>query len=149
MCDHEVPCFHETPLQEFRPLTLLMLDCWQREYDKRPYRNFTLDRLQFEQRMQRLYDPVRDLVTIVEFINKRSLLSLKLVGLQIVPQTCELIQQFIVSLSNLQEIVLKYVGLPNEFFVLLESNVDKMKVKVLVLKGNLFSLLYFIFLYLY
>ncbi|XP_073846879.1 uncharacterized protein [Musca autumnalis] len=137
MCESVVPCYETPSPQKYRHLSLLLLDCWQREYDSRPYRNFIFERLMFEERIQRLYDPVRDFATIVRFIETRSqLLSIKIVGLEIVSYEIELLQKFVESFSNLRSIQLKLMILPTEFFALLAKTVDQMSVEELVLEGT-------------
>ncbi|XP_013113959.2 uncharacterized protein LOC106091830 [Stomoxys calcitrans] len=132
------PCFATpSPALKYRPLSMLMLDCWQREYDKIPYRHFKFEVLNFENRYQRPYDPVQDLSIIIKFIKTRSLISVKLVGIQILPNNNnELLDTFIESLKNLRHIELTMMQLPLEFFELLVCNVEKMKIKELNLQGT-------------
>ncbi|KAI8128434.1 hypothetical protein FF38_10020 [Lucilia cuprina] len=134
MCDYP----YSKPIIEkkFRPLTLLLLDCWQREYDKRPYRNFKFERIQFEERLERNYDSKQDFTTIVLFLKKRSLYSIKLVGLTLHQQPVRIIYDFVEALQKLKRIELKLMELPLEFFQILDYNAELMKLKELSLEGT-------------
>ncbi|XP_075166856.1 uncharacterized protein LOC142238977 [Haematobia irritans] len=136
MVDCHRPCFDDPPSHKYRHLSVLLLDCWQREYDKRPYRNFIFDRLDFVDRLKRPYDNVCDFATIIEFIKTRNLTSIQLKGLQIMTNREDLLYDFVENLAKLRKIILKLMQLPSEFFWCLETKVDIMKVKELTLEGT-------------
>ncbi|XP_065370441.1 uncharacterized protein LOC135962442 [Calliphora vicina] len=134
MCDY--PCSISIPKKKFRKLTMLLLDCWQREYDKRPYRNFKFERLKYEDRLDRNYDPEQDFVTIILFLRKRFLRSIKLVALNVMHQQNAIINEFVESLQKIRHIELKLMNLPAEFFQSLANNVEQMKMVELSLEGT-------------
>ncbi|XP_061398046.1 uncharacterized protein LOC133333770, partial [Musca vetustissima] len=135
MCDRIVPCFNNPQPIKNRNLTLLLLDCWQREYDQMPYRNFVFENLWFEERMRRSFNLVRDFTIIVKFIKLRpQLQNVKLVGLQVADS--ELVQKFVASLKNLRCIELKLMNLPRDFFEILAENVGELGVEDLLLEGT-------------
>uniref|UniRef100_A0A1B0GCD9 Uncharacterized protein n=1 Tax=Glossina morsitans morsitans TaxID=37546 RepID=A0A1B0GCD9_GLOMM len=132
MCDCNIPCYREPPRKEFRALSVLMLDCWQREYDKRPYRNFRFDRLHFEERFERKYYPTRDFPHIVYFMQWRRLSSVKLVGFRVFT----MLDCFVEALTNLKRIELKLMDLPLLFFQLFRDNIHNIHVEELILEGT-------------
>ncbi|XP_037897306.1 uncharacterized protein LOC119642281 [Glossina fuscipes] len=132
MCDCNISCYREPPPKEFRGLSVLMLDCWQREYDKRPYRNFRFDRLHFEERFERKYYPTRDFPYIVYFMQWRRLSSVKLVGFRVFT----MLDGFVEALTNLKRIELKLMDLPLLFFQLFRDNVHNIHVEELILEGT-------------
>ncbi|XP_037824317.1 uncharacterized protein LOC119612579 [Lucilia sericata] len=134
MCDY--PCSNPVIEKKFHPLTLLLLDCWQREYDKRPYRYFKFERLKFEERFKRNYDPKQDFTIIVLFLKKRSIYSIKLVGLALKQHPVSMIYDFVESFQKLRRIELKLMELPLEFFQILDYNAELMKLKELSLEGT-------------
>uniref|UniRef100_A0A1A9VTA9 Uncharacterized protein n=1 Tax=Glossina austeni TaxID=7395 RepID=A0A1A9VTA9_GLOAU len=136
MCDCNTPCYREPPPKEFRALSVLMLDCWQREYDKRPYRNFRFDRLHFEERFERKYNPTRDFPHIVYFMQWRRLSSVKLVGFRVFT----MLDGFVEALTNLKSIELKLMDLPLLFFQLFRDNIHNIHVEELILEGKSLSL---------
>lgn len=62
-------CVRHEP-KPYRDLTCLILDCWQRIYDKRPYRRFQLHGKDYEEKMARLPDNY-DFLKIIEFVKRR------------------------------------------------------------------------------
>lgn len=115
---------------------MLLLDCWQREYDKRPYRHFKFERLKFEERLGRDYDPKEDFPVIVLFLTKRALCSVKIVGLTISNENISQIDDFVRTLLALQRVELKLMDLPIEFFQLLAFKSQNMKIIDLSLEGK-------------
>lgn len=60
------PCPAHRPKQ-FKPLSRLMLDCWLRKYDQRPYNTMLLNRIQFDSAFHRTLDPA-DYEVLTEFV---------------------------------------------------------------------------------
>lgn len=134
MCEY--PCVVPLTKEKFRPLTLILLDCWQREYDKRPYRHFQFERLMLEQRIERKYNFMQDFPIIVLFLQKRHLNSLKLVGLDLTTYMLKNFYDFMETLKRFKFIELKQMNLPTLFFQLLAVNVDHMNLTELSLEGK-------------
>ena len=134
MCEY--PCVVPVIEKKFRYLTLILLDCWQREYDKRPYRCFKFERLMFEERFKRKYHFIKDFPVIVEFLQKRYLNSMKLVGLDLTTYMLQTLYDFAESLKRYKFIELKLMNLPTTFFEVMANNVDHMKLTELSLEGN-------------
>uniref|UniRef100_A0A1A9WK08 Uncharacterized protein n=1 Tax=Glossina brevipalpis TaxID=37001 RepID=A0A1A9WK08_9MUSC len=132
MCDYNISCYYESPAEEFRGLSVLMLDCWQREYDKRPYRHFRFVRLDFEERFKREYYPTKDFPHIVYFMQWRRLSSVQLVGFRIYT----MLDGFVEALTNLKRIELKLMDLPLLFFQLFRDKINNIHVEELSLEGT-------------
>lgn len=134
MCDHH--CKPLQPLRE-RTFSLLKLDCWQREYDKRPYQNFCFNQNDFEERMKRKFDVEKDFPIIIEFLRERKQLrSMKLSGLKLLTADDCLLSALVQALSCLPKIEISLCELPSEFFNLLQQNVQEMQVEDLILQGK-------------
>ncbi|XP_064542932.1 leucine-rich repeat-containing protein 34 [Drosophila montana] len=140
MCD--IPCVHDaTKCQEptiikGRTFPVLLLYCWHREYDKRPYEHFQFRRLDFEERMNRGYHCIRDFRTIVNYLQQRRLKSVFISSVVVSIWDARLVQDFVRSLQNVPKIELKLMRLPVEFFVMMRLNVQKMKLRQLSLEGT-------------
>ncbi|KAH8297140.1 hypothetical protein KR044_005327 [Drosophila immigrans] len=140
MCElpcHYAPGFNDQKLMiRGRKLSILLLQCWQREYDKRPYANFQFRRLDFEERLNRRYHCLEDFRVIVHFLLKRSFSSVSIWSIVVSKSEPHLLRDFANSLLNVPRIELKLMHLPEEFFVLLRQNATKMKVVSLSLEGT-------------
>ncbi|KAM7344417.1 NACHT, LRR and PYD domains-containing protein 9C [Cochliomyia hominivorax] len=134
MCEY--PCVTPEPEIKFRKLTLVLLDCWQREYDKRPYRSFQFQRLMFEERFNRNFDPQQDFPIIVQFLKERSLCSVKLVGFRVLFSDYSIIEDFVKALQKFKSVELKLMELPSHFFKIMAQNVKRMRIKELSLEGT-------------
>ncbi|TDG51748.1 hypothetical protein AWZ03_001808 [Drosophila navojoa] len=119
-----------------RLFTVLLLYCWQREYDKRPYENFQFRRLDFEERMNRRYHCIRDFRTIVNFLLQCQMHSVSIWSVGLSNWDARLLQDFVLSLQFVRQIELKLMRLPHEFFVMLRLKAPKMKLKELSLEGT-------------
>ncbi|XP_017150734.1 leucine-rich repeat-containing protein 34 [Drosophila miranda] len=142
MCDVGLPCVYD-PGQCTAPVTvkprlftIMLLHCWQREYDKRPYRKFQFRRLDFEERIGRRYHCIRDFRIIVNFLLRRSLLEVSIWSVVVSNWDAKLLQEFALSLIRVWKIELKLMQLPTEFFVMLRLNAAKMEVVELSLEGT-------------
>ncbi|XP_034478014.1 leucine-rich repeat-containing protein 34 [Drosophila innubila] len=136
LCGNDLSCSLNLPPIKGRPFPVLLLSCWQREYDVRPYNKFKFSRLDFEERMNRNFRCISDLHTIVKFMLQRRLLSVSISGVVVSNRDAGLLQSFVRSLSSVSKIELKLMRLPYEFFVMLRLNVHKMKLCELSLKGT-------------
>ncbi|XP_060653587.1 leucine-rich repeat-containing protein 34 [Drosophila nasuta] len=119
-----------------RLLSTLLLECWQREYDKRPYTNFRFRRLDFEERLKRRYHCLGDFRVIVKFLFKYELSSVSIWSIFISKADPHLLRDFVHTLLHVPRIELKLMHLPEEFFVMLRLNANKMKVGTLSLEGT-------------
>ncbi|KAH8314541.1 hypothetical protein KR059_011992 [Drosophila kikkawai] len=140
MCEVLLPCTYQpkeslddghTPL-----FTTLLLRCWQREYDQRPYRDFRFKRLEFEERMRRKFHCVRDFRVIVNYLLSRRLRSVTITGVVVSNWDANLLKDFVRSLIPLSSIHLNLMRLPSEFFAMLCLNAKKMDVMELCLDGT-------------
>jgi len=143
MCEVVLPCEYN-PLACPRPspeksrlFTILLLYCWQREYDERPYRQFQFNRLQFEERIGRKYHCIRDFRIIVNYLLRRPQLSVKMSGLNVSNWDAGLLKDFARSLIPVWYIDLNLMHFPHEFFVMLRLNANKMNVSQLSLEGKI------------
>jgi len=140
MCEHpcgtELLSCSESPALKVRPLSILLLSCWQREYDVRPYDKFKFSRLDFEERMNRRYHYIEDFYAIVNFMLQRRFLSVSISAVVVSNCDAHLLQRFVRSLLPVARIELKLMQLPHEFFVMLCLNVHKMKVSELSFNGK-------------
>ncbi|KAH8258094.1 hypothetical protein KR038_005686 [Drosophila bunnanda] len=140
MCEIVLPCIYQ-PKESFderkTPLfTVLLLRCWQREYDQRPYRHFRFKRLEFEDRMRRKYHCIRDFRVIANYLLSRRLRSVTITGVVVSNWDANLLKDFARSLFPLTSIHLKLMRLPSEFFAMLCLNAKKMDVMELCLDGT-------------
>lgn len=133
MCECYCPCYYEPPAKKWRKLSVLLLECWQREYDQRPYYNFKFDRMDMESRLERSFSFLKDFPIIVDFLLKKPLISCQIVGIQAVTA----LENFTLALLNIRYIKLNLLYVPNTFFKLLENNVHKMRITNLSLEGLL------------
>ncbi|XP_017126350.1 leucine-rich repeat-containing protein 34 [Drosophila elegans] len=142
MCEVVLPCEYNpkecpSPLPEkSRLFTKLLLYCWQREYDKRPYQQFQFKRLEFEERIGRKYHCVRDFRVIVNYLLRRHQLAVKFSGVNVSNWDAGLLKDFARSLIPVWYIELNMMRLPHEFFVMLRLNAKKMDVSQLNLEGT-------------
>ncbi|KAH8371248.1 hypothetical protein KR093_006733 [Drosophila rubida] len=126
----------EEAIIERRMLSKLLLYCWQREYDKRPYDNFQFRRLECEERLNRQYHYLDDFRVIVNFLLEHPMHSVSIWSIMVSNQCPNLLQDFVRSLLHVARIELKLMELPVEFFVMLRLNAKKMKVVSLSLEGS-------------
>ncbi|XP_017003943.2 leucine-rich repeat-containing protein 34 [Drosophila takahashii] len=142
MCELVLPCEYNPkacprPLPEkSRLFTILLLYCWQREYDERPYRQFQFKRLLFEERIGRKYHCIRDFRIIVNYLLRRHQLSVKISSLVVSNWDAGLLKDFARSLIPVWYIDLNLMRFPHEFFVMLRLNAKKMNVSQLSLEGT-------------
>ncbi|XP_011213066.1 protein NLRC3 isoform X1 [Bactrocera dorsalis] len=139
MCENYKLCLQPSEKISNRPFTRLLLDCWQREYDKRPYRKFRFNLLEFEERLRRKFHPVYDFLVIVSFLKKRALCTVRLTGIHLLPYEHDVLQSFIESLVTVCRIELRLMQLPTRFFELLGDRAAHMNVKELILEGTILT----------
>ncbi|BFG04399.1 uncharacterized protein DMAD_03381 [Drosophila madeirensis] len=145
MCDIGLPCGYDpsrcmdAPTEKRRLFTILLLYCWQREYDKRPYMKFQFRRLDFEERLGRSYHCIRDFRIIVNFLLRRPLQEVSIWSVVVSHWDAKLLQEFARSLIPVWKIELKLMQLPTEFFVMLRLNAAQMHVSELNLEGTTLS----------
>ncbi|KAH8320417.1 hypothetical protein KR067_002812 [Drosophila pandora] len=141
MCEVVLPCNYN-PLDcpssppKSRLFSILMLYCWQREYDKRPYNHFQFKILDFEERIGRRYHCIRDFGLIVNYLLKRPQISVSITGVPISNWDSHLLKKFAHSLIPAWYIELKLCRLPLEFFVMMRLNASSMDVCSLSLEGT-------------
>ncbi|EDV59432.1 uncharacterized protein LOC6541072 [Drosophila erecta] len=142
MCDVVLPCEYNPKAcprpaaEKSRLFTILLLYCWQREYDKRPYRQFEFKRLVFEERIGRKYHCIRDFRIIVNYLQRRPQLAVKMSSLVVSNWDARLLKDFVRSLIPVWYIDLNLMRFPHEFFVMLRLNAAKMNVSQLSLEGT-------------
>ncbi|KAH8253173.1 hypothetical protein KR032_003961 [Drosophila birchii] len=140
MCEVLLPCNYQPKLcldGGKSPLfTILLLRCWQREYDKRPFHDFQFKRLEFEERMRRKYHCIRDFRVIVNYLLSRQQHSVTITGVVVSNWDANLLKDFVRSLLPLSAIHLNLMRLPTEFFAMLCLNANKMDVMELCLDGT-------------
>lgn len=135
--EYDQSCSHWAEPPKPRRFTVLLLYCWQREYDKRPYENFQFRRLEFQERMNRKYHCIKDLRVIVKFLLQKVLTSVSITAIFLSAWDAHLLKEFARSLIPVTKIELKLMlWLPKEFFVMLRLNADKMVVKELSFEGE-------------
>lgn len=115
-----------------RDLTVLLLDCWQREYDVRPYKHFRFDRHDMEQRLNRKFISCRDFPRIVEFLQKNSSISAQITSISIQKN----IEEFVAALITVQRVALRRCNIPLSFFDYLENIIEFSHIKFLSLEGK-------------
>ncbi|XP_017066018.1 leucine-rich repeat-containing protein 34 isoform X2 [Drosophila eugracilis] len=142
MCEVILPCEYNPkecpslPKEKPRLFTNLLLYCWQREYDKRPYRQFQFKRLEFEERIGRKYHCIRDLRVIVNYLLRRPQLSVNISSLVVSNWDAGLLKDFIRALIPVWYIDLTLMNFPHEFFVMMRLNAGKLNVSHLSLQGT-------------
>lgn len=134
-CVYDPACSLAEPIKG-RLFTKLLLYCWQREYDKRPYVNFQFRRVDFEERLNRRYHCIRDFRIIVNFLLQCCQRSVSIWSVGLSNWDPRLLQDFVRSLQPVWQIELKLMRLPYEFFVMLRLKAQFMKVKELSLEGK-------------
>lgn len=127
---HYRPRFKLSPKKN-RELTVLLLDCWQREYDRRPYKHFRFDRLSMEERLHRNYNPCKDFPIIVQFLQKNILTSAQIVGIKVISN----VEEFVAALINVSRVALRLMSLPLSFYVNLERIIEFSHIKFLSFEG--------------
>ncbi|XP_017044379.1 leucine-rich repeat-containing protein 34 [Drosophila ficusphila] len=135
-CEYDPKACPSPPPQKSRLFTILLLYCWQREYDKRPYRAFQFSRLKFEERMGRKFHCIRDFRIIVNYLLRRPQLSVSITGVVVSNWDPGLLKDFVRALIPVWYVELKLMRFPNEFFVMLCLNAAKMNVSHLSLEGT-------------
>ncbi|XP_016971236.2 leucine-rich repeat-containing protein 34 [Drosophila rhopaloa] len=142
MCDVILPCEYNpkecpsTSPEKSRLFTILLLYCWQNEYDKRPYQQFQFKKLEFEDRIGRKYHCIRDFRVIVNYLLQRHQLAVKITGLVVSNWDARLLKDFARSLIPVWYIELTLMRFPHEFFVMMRLNALKMDVSQLSLEGT-------------
>ncbi|XP_002068841.2 dynein regulatory complex subunit 5 [Drosophila willistoni] len=143
MCDVGLPCDYDPcscpkpPPVPGRKFTTLLLHCWQREYDKRPYKNFQFRRLDFEERMNRKYHCLRDFRVIVRYLTEcHKMHSVSISSIVISNWETRIMREFVRALRKVMQIELKLMKLPYEFFVMMRLSASVWKVTHLSLEGT-------------
>lgn len=121
----------KSPPSKPRELSVLMLDCWQREYDHRPYRHFRFDCLTMQNRLRRNYNPCKDFPKIVQFLQKNKLTSVQIVGIKVVAN----VEEFVAAINNVSRVALRLMNLPLSFYTNLERIIQFSHIKFLNLEG--------------
>lgn len=122
----------------YRALTILLLDCWQRKYDKRPYSTLLLNRKSFEGTFNRTMD-VLDFEVLLEFLAERYIENFELNYMTMPSSDAGYIMKpMINALSNMLNVSLCHVSLSIDALKLLsmENNINMSKIKCLRLSGN-------------
>ncbi|XP_037951175.1 leucine-rich repeat-containing protein 34 [Teleopsis dalmanni] len=135
MCEYVISDCYVTPPTPFKHLTILLLDCWQREYDKRPYRHFRFSRLEFEEKMNRTFLFYLDFKVIVKFIDLRILKSVVLRGVFVIGEP-DIVATFLKVLRPVKRIELLLMHLPDLFFKILGECGLVMSATNLILDGT-------------
>lgn len=123
---------HES--KPYKPLTVLILDCFQRLYDKRPYENFILNGNSFEKQFLRRPDG-NDFDAVIEFMKNRKIKTFQLVYADIPHSHSILMIQF----TKITSLCLSYVSLSANALQLLSSIASNCVVESLNLSGNEFT----------
>lgn len=123
---------HES--KPYKPLTVLILDCFQRLYDKRPYENFILNGKLFEKQFLRRPDS-NDFDAVSEFMKKRKIKTFEL-GYADLPQSHSILM---LQFTKITSLCLSYVSLSVNAMELLASIASNCVIKSLNLSGNAFT----------
>lgn len=117
-----------------KKLTELILDCWQREYDVRPFGNLVIHRKFFEERLHHCFGK-KDMEVLLAFLAKRKILNLELLYISL-PLDAEMAEVFIDRLRGVTWLSLVNVDLPAKLIELLAGRVEELQIKLLRLTGN-------------
>lgn len=115
-----------------RKLTKLMLDCWQREYDRRPYVNLVFHGKIFEKKFHRKMT-ADDFLTILTFLDERIIKNFEFLHCT-VPDIH--IQHFLNCINNLVSVNFTNSTVPMEMFQYLADEAGNLTLKTLMLCGN-------------
>ncbi|XP_055837701.1 uncharacterized protein LOC129906089 [Episyrphus balteatus] len=119
-----------------KPLSILILDCWQREYDKRTYENFQINKKFFEERMKRIFTE-QDWFVLIDYLMKRKPKSVQICNIEIPDfKNVTLLENLIKGFKNAETIQLKNVSLSTSFLFGLQKNINSLKFKHLDLSQN-------------
>lgn len=118
----------------YKPLTVLILDCFQRLYDKRPYEKFILNGKLFEKQFLRRPDRT-DFDVLIEFMKRRNIKTFELVYADIPHSHSILMLQF----TKITSLCLSYVSLSANAMEFLASIASSCVIKSLNLSGNAFT----------
>lgn len=121
-------------LKPYKPLTVLILDCYQRQYDKRLYENFILNGKLFEKQFLRRPDS-NDFDALIEFMKKRKIKTFELVFADLPQSHSILMLQF----TKITSLCLSYVSLTSNAVEILSSIASSCVVKYLNLSSNVFT----------
>lgn len=126
---------HSVVLPQRRKLTLLLLDCWQRKFDRRPYKALLLNRKHFEATYYRQIN-ADDFEVILQFLAKREIIEILELNYMPIPAQLNL-QSFAVAILRLRHVSLCHVSLPADALKWLSVVTDTdCKIESLRLSGN-------------
>lgn len=116
-----------------RKLRKVMLDCWQREYGKRPYVHFIFHGMVYEKTFYRKMS-ADDFLVILTFLDKRIIKHFEFLHCA-VPGIHE--DYFLKCLNNLVSVNFTHSNVPTKMFQYLADKADKLTLKTLMLCGNI------------
>lgn len=116
-----------------RKLRKIMLDCWQREYDRRPYVHLIIHGKVFEKNFYRKMT-ADDFLTILTFLDRRTIKHFEFLHCT-VPDTH--IQHFLKIMNNLVSVNFSHSNVPMEMFQYLADEAENLTLKTLVLCENI------------
>lgn len=128
-------------IHPYRPLTILKLDCWQRQYDRRPYACLFLNRKLFEISYHRSHLDADDFDCLLEFLSNRK--NVTTFELNYIPIPQSVVSPLIILLAtNMRHVSLCHTDLPlTETFNTLHQQITKnsCRIESLRLSGNAFE----------
>lgn len=118
----------------YRPLSILMLECWQRRYDQRPYNTLLINRVLFENAFNRILDN-NDYKVLIEFVKRGQIDNFELIYMPLPPlSVCQVLLRI---LANLTHVSLCHVDMsPAHLETLLEKPCSFISLR---LSGNAFT----------
>ncbi len=115
-----------------RKLTEIILDCWQREYGRRPYSHLIFHGNVFERKFFRKMTE-DDFHHILEFFETRTIEHFEFLNCEVPTVHAP---QFLRCLDNLVSLNLTYSDVPMEMYQYLAENAKNLQLKTLMLCGN-------------
>lgn len=115
-----------------RKLTEIILDCWQREYERRPYDHVIFHGKVFERKLFRKMTK-EDFLMVVQFLELRAIKHFDFVHCIVPPVHTQI---FLKCLDNLVSINFTHSDVPLEMYGYLAENAKHLSLKTMMLCGN-------------
>lgn len=118
-----------------RKLTVLLLNCWQRKFDRRPYRALLLNRKHFEETYNRQMN-ANDFDVLLQFLSEND--NVQTLELNYMPLPSQInLQSLALALARLRHVILCHVSLPADALKWLSVvTTTECKIESLRLNGN-------------
>ncbi|CAD7086862.1 unnamed protein product [Hermetia illucens] len=118
-----------------RPLTELILDCWLRECDKRPYQNLVLHGNVYRRRMYR-HMTVRDLEVVVTFLQSKNHVKSLEIAYMDIPERLVLWQKLAKVANKLEKISFIAANIPQKLLEFMSVFAESSRIRVMRLSGS-------------